>query len=157
MHYIFSFQIMHIGERELILHLIRRDKAASRATLLTRRPSRSTRQQFVSSLLQLDLSCRWCLKYIYMNTHKHICHQRMRTYRPEVFCGLQVDYKQVFLTSDNAGACIISACKTSQIFVTFWPVILLTFKNAFICIIICWHTSPSVFYFLPVFPLGSRI
>jgi len=33
MHHILNFQTMHVVTRELILHLIRRDKAVSRATL----------------------------------------------------------------------------------------------------------------------------
>ena len=130
MHHIFNFQTMLRVAWELTLHLIRRDKAVSRATLMNRRSSRSTGQQFVSSLLQLDLSCRWCLKYIYEFTQTHLSWTVCEPTDQKHSVGYKwITSKCSWQTSDKAGASIISACKTSQIFITFWPVILFTFKT----------------------------
>jgi hypothetical protein len=119
---------MHRVARELILHLIRRDKAVSRATLMNRRYSTSTGQQFVSSLLQLDLSCRWCLKYIYEFTQTHLSWTVCEPTNQKHSVGYKwITSKCSWQTSDKAGDSIISVCKTSQIFITFWPVILILF------------------------------
>ena len=86
--------------------------------------------KFVSSLLQLDLSCRLCLKYTYEFTQTHLSSKVFEPTDQKHSVGYKwITSKCSWQTSDKAGAYIISAFKTSQIFITFWPAILFSFKT----------------------------